>query len=195
MPKTKPWTVSDEFWGKAEPLVPEAPSHAKGGRPRMPERQAFEAMIYVLRTGIYTGIYNGTRCPERWERVPRRMLAFRSGSKRVSLRSSGERGSWNTRRHLSICAWRRAMTRRPSGRRWTHEVMRPTSVLGKSQKIKSTTRARGLDVGWWRNAFVAQALQAAPGALGEEDVELPSVRTTGLRATHLLQTIGFWISS
>ena len=84
MPRTKPWTVSDEFWEKAEPLVPEAPAHAKGGRPRMPERQAFEAMIYVLRTGICSG----TRCPERWERVPRRMLAFRSGSKRVSLLDS-----------------------------------------------------------------------------------------------------------
>lgn len=52
MPRTKPWEVSDEFWEKVEPLVPEAPSHARGGRPRMPDRKAFEAMIYVLRTGI-----------------------------------------------------------------------------------------------------------------------------------------------
>jgi len=34
------------------PLIPEAPSHAKGGRPRMEDRKAFEAIIYVLRTGI-----------------------------------------------------------------------------------------------------------------------------------------------
>lgn len=52
MPRTKPWTVSDEFWERVEPLVPAAPSHARGGRPRMPNRKAFEAMIYVLRTGI-----------------------------------------------------------------------------------------------------------------------------------------------
>ena len=36
MARTKPWTVSDEFWEKVEPLVPAAPSHARGGRPRMP---------------------------------------------------------------------------------------------------------------------------------------------------------------
>lgn len=52
MPRTKPWTVSDEFWERVEPLVPPAPSHAKGGRPRMLDRKAFEAMVYVLRTGI-----------------------------------------------------------------------------------------------------------------------------------------------
>ena len=52
MARTKPWTVSDEFWERVEPLVPPAPWHAKGGRPPMPDRQAFEAMIYVLRTGI-----------------------------------------------------------------------------------------------------------------------------------------------
>ncbi len=52
MPRTRPWEVSDQLWERVEPLIPAAPSHAKGGRPRMPNRQAFEAMIYVLRTGI-----------------------------------------------------------------------------------------------------------------------------------------------
>jgi putative transposase len=52
MARTKPWTVSDEFWEKVEPLVPPAPSRAKGGRTRMDARKAFTAMIYVLRTGI-----------------------------------------------------------------------------------------------------------------------------------------------
>src|SRR5215211_4897862 len=52
MARTKPWTVSDEFWEKVEPLIPPAPSHAKGGRSRMDDREAFAAMIYVLRTGI-----------------------------------------------------------------------------------------------------------------------------------------------
>src|ERR1700704_1273740 len=52
MPRTYPWKVSDQLWEQVEPLIPEAPSHAKGGRPRLPDRQAFEAIIYVLRTGI-----------------------------------------------------------------------------------------------------------------------------------------------
>ena len=59
MARTKPWTVSDEFWEKVEPLVPPAPSHAKGGRTRMDDRKAFAAIVYVLRTGI------------RWNALPR----------------------------------------------------------------------------------------------------------------------------
>ena len=52
MPRTRPWEVSDELWEQICPLIPAAPSHAKGGRPRMQDRQAFEAIVYVLRTGI-----------------------------------------------------------------------------------------------------------------------------------------------
>jgi len=63
MARTKPWTVSEEFWERVEPLVPPAPSHAKGGRPRMPDRKAFEAMIYILRTGI------------QWNALPKEMGA------------------------------------------------------------------------------------------------------------------------
>ena len=52
MARTKPWMVSDEFWEKVELLIPPAPSHAEGGRPRMDDRKAFAAIVYVLRTGI-----------------------------------------------------------------------------------------------------------------------------------------------
>ena len=48
----KSWEVSDEFWMRVRRLVPPAPSHAKGGRTRMDDRRAFEAIVYVLRTGI-----------------------------------------------------------------------------------------------------------------------------------------------
>src|SRR5215211_7428696 len=63
MARTKPWTVSDEFWEKVEPLVPTAPSRAKGGRPRMGDREAFAAIVYVLRTGI------------QWNALPRELGA------------------------------------------------------------------------------------------------------------------------
>lgn len=76
MPRTKPWTVSDEFWRKVEPLVPEAPSHEGGARPRMPDRQAFEAMVYVLRTGI-----QWSALPRELERVRRDTRAFRSSGR------------------------------------------------------------------------------------------------------------------
>lgn len=63
MARTKPWTVSDKFWERVEPLVPAAPSHARGGRPRICDRKAFEAMIYILRTGM------------QWNALPKEMGA------------------------------------------------------------------------------------------------------------------------
>jgi len=52
------WVVTDEFWQRAEPLVPERPATGKvyvrkpgAGRPPKPARLVFEAIVYVLRTG------------------------------------------------------------------------------------------------------------------------------------------------
>jgi putative transposase len=50
--RTHPWAVSDELWERVAPLIPPMPSHAKGGRTRVPNRQVFSAILYVLRTGI-----------------------------------------------------------------------------------------------------------------------------------------------
>ena len=63
MARTRPWEVGDELWAKVEPLVPPAPSRAKGGRPRMGNREAFAAIAYVLRTGI------------QWNALPRELGA------------------------------------------------------------------------------------------------------------------------
>lgn len=63
MARTKPWRVSDELWERVQPLVPPPPSHAKGGRPRMDDRKAFEAIVYILRTGI------------QWNALPRELGA------------------------------------------------------------------------------------------------------------------------
>jgi transposase len=53
------WVVSDEFWLRVEPLVPPYQRTLRrkyvrkpgAGRPPMPPRQVFEAIVYVLRTG------------------------------------------------------------------------------------------------------------------------------------------------
>ena len=56
----KSWEVTDEFWSKVEPLIP-APKRDKtreykrrkgAGRKPMNYRKVFEAIVYVLRTGI-----------------------------------------------------------------------------------------------------------------------------------------------
>jgi putative transposase len=61
--RTHAWEISDELWEQVAPLVTPAPSHAKGGRPRLADRQLFAAMIYVLRTGL------------QWNALPRELGA------------------------------------------------------------------------------------------------------------------------
>ena len=51
------------LWLAVEPLLPEEPPKPKGGRPRMPNRQAFFAMFYLLRTGC------------QWNALPRQLGA------------------------------------------------------------------------------------------------------------------------
>ena len=53
------WEVTDEFWSRVEPLVPQPARDpdkqykraAGAGRPSKPPRLVFEAIMYVLRTG------------------------------------------------------------------------------------------------------------------------------------------------
>lgn len=48
MRRTHPWKVSDEWWERVKPLIPLPPSHSKGGRPRVPDRQVFEAIVHCV---------------------------------------------------------------------------------------------------------------------------------------------------
>src|SRR5690348_14533387 len=59
--------VPDELWTVVEPLIPPAPSHTRGGRPRVPDRAALAGILFVLRTG----------CP--WAYLPSEM-GWGSGS-------------------------------------------------------------------------------------------------------------------
>lgn len=66
------WTISDALWGQMVPLLPPERPKPTGGRPRMPDRPAMEAIFYVLRTGC------------QWKALPRALgagstIAFKSG--------------------------------------------------------------------------------------------------------------------
>lgn len=63
MARTHPWAVSDALWERVAPLIPPPPAHAKGGRPRVPDRPIFAALVYLLRTG------------EQWGALPREFPA------------------------------------------------------------------------------------------------------------------------
>ena len=46
------YMFTDDLWAAMEPLVDTAKRHKGGQRPALPERQFFEALLYLARTGI-----------------------------------------------------------------------------------------------------------------------------------------------
>lgn len=62
-----PWIVSDELWGRIEPLLPRWEyALPKLGRKRIPDRLVLQGILFVLHTGI------------QWEFLPQE-LGFGSG--------------------------------------------------------------------------------------------------------------------
>jgi transposase len=59
--------LSDELWNAIAPLFPEHPPSAKGGRPRLSDRDCLRGILFVLREGI------------RWQSLPKE-LGWGSGS-------------------------------------------------------------------------------------------------------------------
>ncbi len=55
--------LPDEVWERLNFVLPEPVPKPKGGRPRMPDRQALDAIVYVLRTGC------------QWKSLPRSLGA------------------------------------------------------------------------------------------------------------------------
>lgn len=53
--------VSDELWGRIEPLLPPLPPHPEGGRPWLENRAALSGILFVLKTGIPWRCY-----PRKW---------------------------------------------------------------------------------------------------------------------------------
>lgn len=55
------WRMPDWLWGRIEPLLPARPSHPLGcHRPRVPDRDAMDAILLVLRTGMQWNALNAT---------------------------------------------------------------------------------------------------------------------------------------
>jgi transposase len=46
------WRVRDELWEAVRPLLPEHVPDPRGGRPRVDDRVCFNAIVFVLFTGI-----------------------------------------------------------------------------------------------------------------------------------------------
>lgn len=55
------WHLSDELWAKMKPLLPPRKVHPLGcHNPRVPDRQAMEAILFVLSTGCQWNALNST---------------------------------------------------------------------------------------------------------------------------------------
>jgi putative transposase len=55
------WRIPDWLWERVELLLPEAPSHPLGcHNPRVPDRDAMNAIFLVLRTGMQWNALNAT---------------------------------------------------------------------------------------------------------------------------------------
>jgi putative transposase len=55
------WRMPDWLWERIEPLLPAAPFHPLGcHRPRVPDRDAMDAILLVLRTGMQWNALNAT---------------------------------------------------------------------------------------------------------------------------------------
>lgn len=57
------YKIPDTVWEQIEPLLPPELPNPRGGRPRMDNRRAMEAILYVFRTGC------------KWSALPRSMGA------------------------------------------------------------------------------------------------------------------------
>jgi len=55
------WKLTDAMWTKMEPLLPKRPAHPLGcHRPRVPDRNAMAAILFVLRTGCQWNALDAT---------------------------------------------------------------------------------------------------------------------------------------
>jgi transposase len=55
------WRIPDEIWDRMAPLLPKGKAHPLGcHRPRVPDRDALNAILFVLRTGCQWNALRGT---------------------------------------------------------------------------------------------------------------------------------------
>ncbi len=74
--------VTDDLWTAIAPLLPPEPPKPKGGRPRVPARDALAGILFVLHTGIG------------WERLPRELGCGSGMTCWRRLRDWQEAGVW-----------------------------------------------------------------------------------------------------
>jgi transposase len=71
MPRKTKRVLADQQWERIAPHLPEHPPSPKGGRPRIPDRECLEGILWLLRSGarwqdIPVDLPSGSTC---WRRL------------------------------------------------------------------------------------------------------------------------------
>ena len=106
--KASTWQVRDELWEAVRPMLPEQRPDPRGGRPRVDDRVCFNAIVFVLFTGIAwrhlpreLGCSPATahrrltdwQCAGVWERLHRELLRRLNGQGAIDWSTSVVDGS------------------------------------------------------------------------------------------------------
>jgi len=95
------WRMPDWLWVRIQPVLPAPPPHPLGcHRPRVPDRDAMDAILLVLRTGMQwnalnaTGICSSSSAHRRFQEWEQAASSTRSGGRGLSstTRWSGSTG-------------------------------------------------------------------------------------------------------
>lgn len=149
------WRMPDWLWERLEPLIPEPADHHPLGchRPRVPNRDAMDAILLVLRTGMQwnaldaTGICSSSSAHRRfqeWERAGVFAEIWRRGLLDYD-EAVGIDWEW--------LAADGAMTKAPLGGEQTGP--NPTDRAKKGRNVRFSARRAGSRSGWRRLAPTA----------------------------------------
>jgi putative transposase len=140
------WRIPDWLWLELEPLLPERPAHPLGcHNPRVPDRDAMNAILFVLRTGCQWNALNATgicssssahRRFQEWERAGVFAELWRRGLLAYDERK-GIDWEW--------LAMDGAMTKAPLG--GSHTGPNPTDRAKRGRNDRSLPRARASRLG------------------------------------------------
>ena len=126
------WRIPDRVWARMEPLLPAPPAHPLGcHNPRVPDRDAMNAILLVLRTGMQ---WNALERDRDLFVARRRIGASGSGRRRACSSSSGGRGCSPTTPSTGSSG---------SGWRWTARWARRHSAASRPARIPLTELKRG----------------------------------------------------
>src|SRR5215210_522286 len=136
------WRIPDETWARMERLLPPRPVHPLGcHNPRVPDREALNAILLVLRTGMQwnalnaTGICSSSSAHRRFQEW-RAAGVFEELSRQALLAYEDKLGiEWEW------LAMDGAMTKAPLG--GAHTGPNPTDRAKRGRNDRSSPKARG----------------------------------------------------